>query len=75
LLVDARFQRRGYGRAALDLTVAYVRTRPHAEALLTSVVPGERSPFGFYLKCGFALTDDVHDGERVLKLDVTPAKR
>jgi diamine N-acetyltransferase len=71
LLVDARSQGRGYGRAALDLIVAYVRTRPGAEALLTSFVPGERSPVGFYLKYGFVLTGDVHDDEPVLKLDLT----
>jgi diamine N-acetyltransferase len=66
LLIDARWQGRGYGRAALDLVVAYVRTRPNAECLLTSVVPGERSPLGFYLSYGFSLTGEVDDGEDVL---------
>ena len=68
LLIDARCQCRGYGRAALDLAVAYVRTRPHAERLLVSFVPGEGSPEGFYLKYGFRRTGEVHDGEPVLEL-------
>jgi diamine N-acetyltransferase len=68
LLVDTRWQGRGYGRRALDLTVAYVRTRPRAERLLTSFVPGDGSPVGFYLKYGFVPTGEVFDGEPVLEL-------
>jgi diamine N-acetyltransferase len=68
LLIDARYQGRGYGRATLDLIVAYVRTRPGAERLYTSHVPGDGGPLGFYLKYGFVLTGDVHDGEPVLEL-------
>jgi diamine N-acetyltransferase len=68
LLVDAQYQGRGYGRAALDLVVDYVRTRPNAETLFTSVVPGERSPVGFYVKYGFVPTGAVFDGEPVLAL-------
>jgi diamine N-acetyltransferase len=73
LLIDARWQRRGYGWAALDLTAAYVRARPHAERLLTSVVPGEGSPRGFYLKYGFVPTGEVHDGEPVFELPLQSA--
>jgi diamine N-acetyltransferase len=68
LLVDARLQRRGYGRAALDLTVAYLRTRPNADALLTSVAPGEGSPIDFYLHYGFRRTGAMFDHGHVLEL-------
>jgi diamine N-acetyltransferase len=69
LLVDSRWQGLGYGRAALDLVVAYVRTRPHADTLFSSIVPGDAaSPLGFYLKYGFVLTGDVHDDEPVMQL-------
>jgi diamine N-acetyltransferase len=46
----------------------YLRTRPRAERLLTSVVPGPASPIGFYLRYGFARTGQVFDGEDVLEL-------
>ena len=68
LLIDARRQGRGFGTAALDLVVEYVRTRPGAHRFLTSVVPGPASPTGFYLRYGFSLTGQVFDGEDVLEL-------
>ena len=68
LLIDARHQRRGYGRAALDLVVDYVRRRPGATALFTSAVPGEGSPLPFYERYGFVQTGEVDDGEVVLRL-------
>ena len=71
LLVDARFQGRGFGSAALDEVVAYVRQRPGAEILLTSTTPGEGNPTSFYLRYGFRLTGEVFDGEAVLELDLS----
>ncbi|GAA1023014.1 N-acetyltransferase [Acrocarpospora pleiomorpha] len=69
LLVDARYQGSGYGRAALGLVVSYLRTRPAAHELLTSVAPGEdSSPLGFYQRLGFQDTGEFFDGERVLRL-------
>lgn len=68
LLVDVQYQRRGYGRAILDVVVDYVRTRPGAERLLTSHGPGAGGPLGFYLKYGFTLTGEVFDDEPVLEL-------
>ena len=68
LLIDQRWQGRGYGRATLDLVVAYVRTRPHAQKLLTSFIAGAGTPEPFYLKYGFVHTGLVHDGEQVLEL-------
>ncbi len=73
LLVDHRFQGRGYGTATLDLVVEYVRQRPDARVLLTSHVVGPTSPATFYQQYGFRLTGEVHDGEPLLELDLYPA--
>jgi diamine N-acetyltransferase len=70
LLVDHRYQGRGYGSAALDLVVAHVLTRTDAQQLLTSAVQGLRSPLGFYLRYGFRRTGAVHDDEVVLSFDL-----
>jgi diamine N-acetyltransferase len=44
----------------------YVRTRPGAEVLLTSVVPGEGGPGPFYEKLGFHYTGETEDDELVM---------
>ncbi len=72
LLIDHRFQGRGYGTAALDLVVAHVRTRPDARKLLVSHVVGPTSPVTFYQRYGFRLTGEVHEGEPILELDLYP---
>jgi diamine N-acetyltransferase len=72
LLIDARWQGRGFGTAALNLVVDHVRRRPNAHTLLTSVVPGPTSPIGFYLHNGFSRTGQVFEGEDVLELRVRP---
>ena len=70
LLIDANHQGRGYGRAAIDAVVAYLRTRPDAEVLLTSCAAGEGSPQPFYLRYGFEKTGEVKWGEDLLRLDL-----
>jgi len=70
LLVDERFQGRGYGTRALDLVVEHLLTRPDARVLLTSHVVGPKSPRSFYLQYGFRPTDHVHNGEPVLEYDI-----
>jgi len=73
LLIDERFQRRGYGRATLDAIVAYVRTRPGADILWTSAGQGEGTPQPFYESYGFVATGEVLEGEAVLRLDLHDA--
>jgi diamine N-acetyltransferase len=68
LLIDAGHQRLGYGTAALDLVVEYVRGRPGAVELVTSAVPGEGSPMSFYERFGFHPTGRMLDREHVYAL-------
>jgi diamine N-acetyltransferase len=68
MLIDERFQGRGFGRAALDRVVEYLRTRPDADVLVTSIVAGEGSPLGFYLRYGFRPTGAMFDREELLEL-------
>jgi diamine N-acetyltransferase len=73
LLIDHRFQGRGYGAATIDAVVQYVRTRPNAKVLLTSCKAGEGSPQPFYLHYGFEKTGEVKWGEDLLRLDLATA--
>jgi diamine N-acetyltransferase len=70
LLVDARHQGKGYGREIVRMVVDLVR-RDGATELLTSNVPGEGSPAGFYAKLGFVPTGELDpEGEIILRLDL-----
>ena len=66
-MVDHRYQKLGHGTRALTQVIDYVRQRPGAHELLTSVVPGEGSPGSFYEKLGFAYTGEMDEGERVMR--------
>jgi len=68
LLIDVHEQGKGYGRAAIDAIVGYVRDRPGAEVLLTSCKAGPGSPQPFYLHYGFEKTGEVKWGEDILAL-------
>ena len=70
LLIDERYQRRGYGTATLDAVVAYVRGRPNGDALFTSAGQGEGSPQPFYERYGFVPTGEIVEEEVVLRLDL-----
>ena len=70
LLIDARFQRRGYGTATIDAVVDLLRDHPGADALFTSAVSGPASPASFYEHYGFVRTGEIFDDEIVLRLDL-----
>ena len=72
LMVDARFQRRGIGRAAMRQVVRHVRSKAVFKALEVSYVPGPGSPEPFYLDLGFVHTGRVDEGEVVLELALAP---
>jgi len=59
LLIDERYQRRGFGTATLDLIVEYFRGRPGVEVLSTSAGEGDGSPITFYERYGFEQTGEI----------------
>ena len=68
LLIDHRHQGRGYGREVVRQVVDLVRDQGGTE-LLTSHVPGEGGPAGFYARLGFVPRGDLDpDGEIILRL-------
>ncbi|MDX2240767.1 MAG: GNAT family N-acetyltransferase [Leptolyngbyaceae cyanobacterium bins.302] len=70
-MIDERYQGRGYGRKALELFFAHVKTRPGADVVYTSCVPGEGSPCPFYEKMGFVYTGEEEDGELVMRRELS----
>jgi len=72
LLIDARHQRRGYGRAAMALVIDIVRSSPGGTVLVTSVQPGDGGPAPFYRSLGFEATGEWFDGQEVYRLEFRP---
>ena len=72
LLIDAGYQRRGYGRAAMALVIDMVRNSPGATDLSTSFHPGDGGPAPFYRSLGFEATGEWTDGEPVYRLPLHP---
>ncbi len=74
LLIDERYQGRGFGAATLDLIVDYFRGRPGVEVLWTSAGQGNGSPIPFYERYGFEQTGEiVFDDEVLLRLELPAA--
>jgi diamine N-acetyltransferase len=70
LLIDERYQRRGFGTETLGLLVDYFRGRG-VDAMWTSAVPGNGSPLAFYERYGFERTGDLHGDEILLRLAIS----
>jgi diamine N-acetyltransferase len=68
LLIDERYQGRGYGAAVVRQIAELVRAEGASE-LLTSSVPEDDGPAGFYRRLGFVPTGELDaDGEVIVRL-------
>jgi len=70
LMIDARYQKLGFAKRAVELLFDYVRTRPGAKEILVSYVPGDAGPQGFYEKLGFVPTGEMLGKEVVMRRDL-----
>lgn len=70
MMVDERFQGMGFGWEAMQLIIAYARTRPGVERLQTSWAQEEGNAGDFYRKLGFVPTRVDDDGEMWAALDL-----
>jgi diamine N-acetyltransferase len=68
LLIGERHQGRGYGAEVVWLVAELVRAEGATE-LLTSYIPGDGGPSGFYQRLGFVPTGDLDGtGEVIMRL-------
>ena len=67
-MIDARFQGRGIGLAALRLVIEQVRRRSIFKTLLLSYLPGPGCPEPFYHSLGFRPPGRMDGKEMVFKL-------
>ncbi|MEV4630887.1 GNAT family N-acetyltransferase [Micromonospora sp. NPDC049523] len=73
LLIDERHQGRGYGREVVRQVADLVRAEGATE-LLTSYVPEDGGPAGFYRRLGFVPTGEQDaSGEVIVRLTLAPS--
>lgn len=72
LMIDKRYQKKGYGREALRLALEFIRTWPHGEAetCITSYNPENETAKKLYASFGFVENGEMDEDEliAVLKL-------
>ncbi|MDX2230262.1 MAG: GNAT family N-acetyltransferase [Leptolyngbyaceae cyanobacterium bins.349] len=69
-MIDQQHQQQGYGKRALELLFAHVKTRPGATALYTSCVPAAGGPGPFYEKMGFVYTGEEENSELLMRREL-----
>ena len=71
LMIDDKYQGKGYGKAAMTALIDFVKSKPHehnVKYFYTSVVPSSHIATKLYERMGFEKTDQVLGGEDVMQL-------
>lgn len=71
LMVDERYQRKGYGRAALHAMIALMRERLGCDAIIIMFEHTNSAAQQLYESVGFVDTGIMEDHEKVYRLDVS----
>lgn len=69
LLIDRKYQGRGYGRKALELGIAFLKERFHVTEIYTGVLPGNNMAKSLYHSVGFKDTGLFENGMEELRLE------
>lgn len=65
-MIDARYQKLGFGGRSLCMLEDYLRSIPASQRIKLSCEPGEDGPMKFYEKYGYTATGEMDDGEAVM---------
>lgn len=68
LMIDARHQRRGYGRAAMQILLEQFRGEGRLREILISYEPHNEVARRLYASLGFVETGEIYEGEAVARL-------
>jgi diamine N-acetyltransferase len=69
-MIDAHYQKLGFGKRAMDLLLEHVRSRPGASEVTLSCHPGEDGPEPFYRRYGFARTGSMMGEEVEMRINL-----
>lgn len=68
IMIDAKYQGKGYGKQAMKLIIDHVKGRPKAKELLLSHFKSDGNAEEFYKKLGFKYTGNEIGDELVMSL-------
>jgi diamine N-acetyltransferase len=72
LMVDARYQKCGYGSEALRMVIERAKAMPAIRTMYLSYAPKDGNAAPFYRRLGFRETGAVDEGEIVMALELRP---
>jgi diamine N-acetyltransferase len=70
LMIDARFQGRGYGRQAISQVIDRLRAIPECREIQTGYMPGNEAAKRLYESLGFVKIGEDEDGEILTRMTV-----
>jgi diamine N-acetyltransferase len=70
LMVDARYQKSGYGSEALRMVIERAKGMPAMRTMYLSYAPKDGNAAPFYRRLGFRETGEVDEGEIVMALEL-----
>jgi len=68
MMIDERFQGRGYGRGGMQALIALMRDEHQCETITLGVNPANHGAMRLYESLGFNDTGEVHHGEMIMRL-------
>lgn len=74
LMIDEKFQGRGYGRKAVHAVIEKMRETPECRELYLSFVPENTGAAALYESIGFERTGEISEGEIVMRFDLNKAQ-
>ena len=69
LMIGQQYQGRGYGRASLELGIAFLKERFRVKEIFTGVIPGNTAAKSLYKSVGFEETGLFENGMEELRLE------
>jgi diamine N-acetyltransferase len=70
-MIDGRYQSLGFGFRAMEQVIEFVRQQPNADSLLLGYVKEPGGPRDFYARLGFVDTGELHNGEWIMRLELS----
>ena len=69
LLIDQKYQNRGYGRKALEMGIAFLKDQFQTKEIYTGVTPSNRIAKKLYTSVGFVATGNIENNMEEMRLE------